>query len=358
MNKISSIPILVLISLLASCKISESMAWVISTFAGTGSAGHAEGIGSTALFNSPYGVAVDSRGNVYVADNGNHRIRKITPAGVVSTFAGTGSAGHADGTGTEAQFNLPYGVAVDSSGNVYVGDLDNHRIRKITPAGVVSTFAGTGSASHADGTGNTAQFSFPYGVAVDSSDNVYVADRGNHRIRKITPANRIEDRTVSTFAGTGSAGHAEGIGSTALFNSPSGVAVDSRGNVYVADANNHLIRKITPADRIEDRTVSTFAGTGSASHADGTGNTAQFNNPAGVAVDSSGNIYVADYGNNRIRKITPADRIEDRMVSTIAGTGSTEEFNQPRGVAVDSSGNVYVADTDNNRIRKIEYKVP
>jgi len=190
MNKISSIPILVLISLLASCKISESMAWVISTFAGTGSAGHAEGIGSTALFNSPYGVAVDSRGNVYVADNGNHRIRKITPAGVVSTFAGTGSAGHADGTGTEAQFNLPFGVAVDSSDNVFVADIDNNRIRKITPTGVVSTLAGTGTPGHADGASNTAQFYSPTGVAMDSSGNVYVADFRNHRIRKITPADK------------------------------------------------------------------------------------------------------------------------------------------------------------------------
>jgi len=186
---------------------------------------------------------VDSSGNVYVADLYNHRIRKITPAGVVSTFAGTGSAGHADGTGTEAQFNLPYGVAVDSSGNVYVGDLDNHRIRKITPAGVVSTLAGS-TEGFADGTGTETRFSYPGRVAVDSSDNVFVADSGNHRIRRITPAG-----VVSTFAGTGIRGHADGTATTAQFNYPTGVAVDSSGNVYVADFSNHRIRKITPADK-------------------------------------------------------------------------------------------------------------
>jgi len=338
MNKISSIPILVLISLLASCNISESMAWVISTFVGNGTPGFENGTGSTVRFNLPRGVAVDSEGNVYVAEQGNHRIRKITPAGVVSTFAGS-TSGYKDATGIAAQFYSPIGVAVDSESNVYVTDHGNQRIRKITPTGVVSTFAGTGTPGHADGASNTAQFNYPSGVIVDSSGNIYVADTHNNRIRKITPADRIEDRMVSTIAGTGSA---------TQFDDPSGVAVDSRGNVYVADTGNNRIRKIAPTG-----VVSTIAGTNTAGHVDDTGTDARFNSPNGVAVDSRGNVYVADSENNRIRKITPAG-----VVSTIAGTGSMAQFNQPRGVAVDSSGNIYVADFNNHRIRKVEYKVP
>jgi len=217
---------------------------VVSTFTGSGTASSGSGTGTTAQFEDPYDLAVDSSGNVYVTDAHNHRIRKISPAGVVSTFAGTGSAGHADGTGTEAQFDLPYGVAVDSSGNVYVGDLDNHRIRKITPAVVISTLAGS-TEGFADGTGNTAQFYYPTGVAVDSSGNVFVADFSNHRIRKITPADRIEDRVVSTLAGS-TEGFADGTGTEAQFKRPSEVAVDSEGNVYVVDHGNHRIWKITP----------------------------------------------------------------------------------------------------------------
>jgi len=313
MNRIPSILVLAFMSLLASCKVSEStsmgsdstsMPWVVSTFAGTGTAAFANGAGTTARFNHPIAVAVDSEGNVYVADTGNHRIRKITPAGMVSTFAGDGNT---------TQFNCPTGVAVDSSGNVYVADRYNHRIRKITSTGVVSTFAGTGTAGYKDAAGNTARFNRPYGVAVDSSGNVYVADFDNHRIRKITPAARIEDRKVSTFAGS-TAGYKDATGNTARFNYPSDVAVDSEGNVYVADHVNHRIRKITPAGM-----VSTIAGTGAAAFANGAGNATQFNFPYGVAVDSSGNVYVADAFNHRIRKITPAE-----MVSTLVGTGTSD----------------------------------
>jgi len=410
-----SILILALMSLLASCKVPESKAWVVSTLAGSDIAGFADDIGTAARFDYPTGVAVDSSGNVYVADSYNHRIRKITPAGVASTLAGSTSCyrngaantakfdyptgvavdsygnvyvadennhrirkitpadriedrvvstlagitrGFADGTGNTAQFNRPYGVAVDSSGTVYVADANNHRIRKITSAGMVNTLAGS-RRGFEDGAGTEARFDAPVGVAVDSSGTVYVADSGNNRIRKITPADRIEDRVVSTLAGS-TEGFADGTGTTAQFNYPFGVAVDSSGTVYVADAINNRIRKITPAG-----VVSTLAGS-TEGHVDGTGDAAQFYLPFGVAVDSSGTVYVADQRNHRIRKITPADRIEDRMVSTFAGTGtagsvdgySTAQFYLPFGVAVDSSGNVHVADRENNRIRKIEYKVP
>jgi len=315
-------------------------AGVVSTLAG-GTAGHQEGPGAGARFNEPYGVAVDSSGHLYVADSFNHRIRKITPEGVVSTLAGDDTRGHQDGRGAGAKFHLPYGVAVDSSMNIYVADFSNNRIRKITPAGVVSTLAGDGTRAHLDGRGTAAQFHFPTGLAVDSSMNIYVADFNNHRIRKITAAG-----VVSTLAGDGTA---------AQFSNPFGVAVDSSMNIYVADTNNHRIRKITPAG-----VVSTLAGDGTAGHKDGRGTAARFDNPRGVAVDSSMNIYVADFSNNRIRKITA-----EGVVSTLAGDatrghqdgmGAGAKFNEPIGLAVDSSMNIYVADQSNHRIRKIVYQ--
>ena len=311
-----------------------------------------------ASFKNPQGVAVDSSGNVYVADPSNNKIRKITSTGVVTTLAGSGEYGSVDGTGTAASFSGPAGVAVDSSGNVYVADEGNHRIRKITPVGVVTTLAGGGGNSwggFADGTGTAASFSSPAGVAVDGNGNVYVADSMNHRIRKITPAG-----VVTTLAGGGGnwwGGFADGQGADASFLYPLSVAVDGSGNVYVADNSNLRIRKITSGGL-----VTTLAGTGSEGSSDGQGSLASFKFPRGVAVDGSGNVYVADYENHRIRKISSSG-----MVTTLAGgsgigwngsgftegQGSLASFNYPRGVAVDLSGNVYVADQSNNRIRKI-----
>jgi serine/threonine protein kinase, bacterial len=277
---------------------------IVSTYAGTvGVIGSANGAAMLASFNKAFSVAADTSGNIYVADAGNNVIRLISPLGMVSTFAGTGVAGAADGTDT-AKFNSPLGVATDKAGNVYVADYENDLIRKISPAGTVSTIAGkTGIAGAADGLDTAARFNLPESLAVDVSGNIYVADNGNNLIRKITPAG-----IVSTIAGNGQPSFADGSGSAASFNSPFGIAVDAAGNIYVADSGNNRIRKITPAGA-----VSTFAGNGVKGANDATGAAATFNTPSGVAIDAAGNVYVADENNNLIRKITPA-----AVVTTIA----------------------------------------
>ncbi|MDD2789857.1 MAG: SMP-30/gluconolactonase/LRE family protein [Sulfurimonas sp.] len=320
---------------------------VVTTLAGSGSAGFANDTGPDALFSTPLGVAVDSSGNVYVADYGNHIIRKITSAGVVTTLAGSGNIGSADGTGTAASFKYPEGVAVDSSGNVYVTDYIDHKIRKITSAGVVTTLAGSGTAGSSNGTGEAASFNNPNGVAVDSSGNVYVADSSNNKIRKITSAG-----VVTTLAGSGSYGSVDGSGLAASFSTPDGIAVDASGNIYMADTNSHKIRKITSAG-----VVTTLAGSGTAGSNDGTGTATSFNKPAGVTVDGNGNIYVADTENNIIRKITSAGVVTTLAGSvnsgSIDGSGTVASFMQPYGITVDRSGNLYVGDTFNHKIRKI-----
>jgi sugar lactone lactonase YvrE len=231
---------------------------------------------------------------VYVADSGNNKIRKITSAGVVTTLAGSGSIGSADGVASSASFAGLSGVAVDSSGNVYAADSSNFKIRKITSTGVVTTLAGSGSIGSADGSASSASFTSLTGIAVDSSGNVYVADGDKHKIRKITSTGE-----VTTFAGSGVDASIDGIGTAASFNYPSGLAIDSIGDVYVADTGNNKIRKITPTG-----VVSTLAGSGVQGLVDGIGTSARFNLPKGVVVDSAGNLYVADPYNNKIRKIT------------------------------------------------------
>ena len=266
----------------------------VVTLAGSGQQGSSDGTGTAASFFGPDGIAVDSLGNVFVVDSLNNRIRKITPSGVVTTIAGSGF-GYADGFGNQALFRSPRGLAIDLSGNLYVADWGNHRIRKVTPAGVVSTIAGSGIASYADGTGSEASFYWPTGVSVNSVGEVFVADIGNHRIRKITTTG-----VVTTFAGSGVAGYADGRSMEASFHDPSGVLVDTIGNVYVADHTNNVIRKIN-----HDGLVSTFAGSGQGGRADGATAVATFSLPRGITVDNSGNFYVADFNNHLIRKISP-----------------------------------------------------
>ena len=321
--------------------------------------GSANSTGIAAAFLNPQGVALDAATNVYVADTYNQLIRVITPAGATTTLAGSGSPGSANGTGTNAGFSYPGGIAVDAGSNVYVADTYNNTIREITTGGVVTTLAGSaGQIGSADGTGSAAGFYYPSGVAVDSAYNVYVADTYNHTIRKITAG------VVSTLAGSaGYNGSVDGTGGAARFWAPNGVAVDSAANVYVADTFNNTIRQITPAG-----VVTTLAGSaGQVGGGDGVGTAARFNEPSGVAVDRLGNVYVADTFNQTIRRITPtpASGSTNWVVTTVGGTpgviggglvnglggiGPAAEFDFPTGVALDSAGNVYVADTGNNRI--------
>lgn len=328
-------------------------AGVVTTLAGTaGATGSADGTGAAASFSEPFGVAVDSAGNAYVADSSNNTIRKITSAAAVSTLAGAVPvSGNADGAGASATFSSADGLAADSAGNVYVADTGNNTIRKVTPSGVVTTLAGApGTAGSADGTGALARFSSPSGIAVDGADNLYVADTGNNTIRKITPAG-----VVSTLAGmSGATGSADGAGAQARFRAPAGIAADSAGNVYVADSGNNTIRKISP-----DGTVTTLAGTaGLRGSFDGTGAAAMFNGPTGMAVDSAGTVYVADTLNDTIREISAGGAVTTLagtagQIGSADGTGAVARFNNPRGVAVDGSGNLYVADRSNDTIRMI-----
>ena len=325
----------------------------VTTLAGWPDApGAIDATGSAARFGFIGSVRTDAAGNVYAADVDNDTIRKISPAGVVTTFAGAaGIPGSTDGPTGTARFNTPGGVAVDSSGNLYVADSFNYTIRKITPGGMVSTLAGQAGLNEGttDGTGSAARFYDPEDLAVDSSGNVWVADGKGDTIRLITPAG-----VVTTVAGSPRVnGTANGTGSSARFNNLLGIIVDLAGNVYVADSDNNTIRKMTPAFA-----VTTLAGTsGRSGGTDGTGSAARFSAPGGMAVDPSGILFVADSGNNTIREITPSG-----VVTTIAGlAGATEatdglglaaRFNGPTEVAIDSAGILYVADGDNYTVRR------
>ena len=335
--------------------------YVWSNFAGTPAvSGTVNGL--NALFNVPNGVAVDSGSNVYVADTTNQTIRMITPSGSVSLLAGTpGTHGTTNGQGSSALFYTPYGVAVDSGSNVYVADTSNNTIRMITPSGLVSTLAGTaGTHGTTNGQGTSALFYYPYGVAVDSGSNVYVADTFNNTIRKISVSG-----SVSTLAGTpGTSGTLDGSGTTAQFYRPEGVAVDSASNVYIADTYNNTIREVTASG-----TVITLAGTPGAAGtgtADGIGSVARFNRPMSIAVDSGTNLYIGDHINQTIRKMVLVNGIWNvttiggtaALSGTVGGMGSAARFNGPAGIAVNSNGYLFVADASNDRISVGSLSIP
>lgn len=374
----------------------------VSSVAGlAGWSGNVDGTGTDARFNLPVGIAVDGSDVLYVTDAGAHTIRRVTTAGVVTTLAGgAGSSGLVDANGTSARFNAPYGVVAEADGTLYVADTLNTVVRKVTPAGDVSTLASlanvpapgvavaaptgighdgsgllyvTDANNHrvlsvtaagvvtpvlgaapltgaANGTGAAARFSLPAGVAVDDLGTVYVADTGNHTVRKVTAGG-----VVTTLAGTaGLPGSADGLGATARFNQPIGLALDSAGNLYVADAGNFVIRKVTPAGQ-----VTTLAGqAGQFGGVDGTGSAARFSLPVAVAVDTAGNVYVSDQVNHAIRKVTAAGEVTT-LAGTLGaagnadGTGSAARFRSPGGIGVDANGTVYVADYGNDLLRAV-----
>ncbi len=330
----------------------------ITTVAGNGSGGFSGdgGPANAAQLHTPRGVAVDAAGIIYIADQENNRIRKVTTDSVIDTVAGNGAPGFGGDLGPAklAQLWLPAGVSVDAAGNLYIVDQGNSRIRKVTTTGLIGTVAGNGTPGFGGdgGSAASAQLNRPSGLAVASNGNIYIADHDNHRVRKLTPGG-----VITTAAGNGTAGfNADGIAATlAKLDSPSGVAVDASGNLYIADSGNDRIRKVTAAG-----VISTVVGTGEPGFGGDGGQaaSAQLNTPTGVAVDTGGNLYIVDSGNNRIRKVTVAG-----VISTIAGSGSsgtcgtggpaTQAQLSPYGVAVDPAGNVFIADPGNNRISMV-----
>lgn len=319
--------VLLFIATLLACKKDkqkQSDDYTVITLAGS-TDGFADGSGTSAKFNSPKGLATDAQGNVYVADYANSSVRKITPSGIVSTFAGNGLPGYTDDNGTSAQFSYLEGIAADFYGNVYVADPGNGRIRKITSTGIVSTFAQVQGSS---------------GVAVDDLGNVFVTS-ANNIIFKIDPTG-----FVSTLAGTGTAGFADGNGTSAQFNRPEGISIDLQGNIYVADRLNYRIRKITPAGIVSTLVV--------------IGSSASFSGPQGITIDTQGNLYVSESGANPnwhlIHKITSAG-VESVIAGStegyVNGSGSVAHFDVPWGITIDAQGNIYVSEYRGNRIRKI-----
>jgi sugar lactone lactonase YvrE len=307
-------------------------------------------IKNTAAIYPTTGMAVDASGNLYVADVINSIIKMYTPGGVATTIAGNGTRGSSNRTGTGASFNFPSGLAIDAAKNIYVADAANNMIRKISPFGVVSTLAGSGTVGAANGPGTMASFSFPQGIAVDINGNIYVADTGNDLIRKISP-----DGMVSTLAGKVAAGKTNGIGTDALFNIPQGLAVDVHGNVYVADAGNNLIRKITPLGA-----VTTLAGSGYAVSSDGTGVLASFNFPNAISIDNSGILYVTEGLGNRVSRIGTDNYVSALPCNNLAFGGQIDFRGAPsiplpvypNGMAIDSRGGslIYVLDYGNGWI--------
>jgi len=359
--------ILCLLAPIAVPFCSHSQPYNFATLAGTaGVSGTNDGINQAVQFSFPVGVAPDPAGNLYVADFLNHAIRKMAPEGtnwVVITIAGLpGVPGYADGTNAEARFNRPTGIAIDTFGNLFVAERYNHTVRKLTPAGtnwVVSTVAGlAGVPGSANGTNTQAQFYLPSGIAIDASNHLFVADTANFTIREITPLGT--DWLTTTIAGTALAyGFTNGLNGDAQFNFPYGIAISSAGTLYVADSGNNAIRQITRSGT--GWAVNTIGGfSGQAGAADGAGSLAAFNFPTGLAVDGRGQVYVADQGNNAIRQMTRG--ASNWTVSTLAGQplhpGSTDGagtnalFKKPWGISVDAAGNLFVADYANSTIRK------
>jgi len=346
--------------LFSTSGLAQTTSYSISTFAGTGTPGYfGDGTASnssSAELNTPIAVALDSSGNLYIADSANQRIRKVTKStGKISTFAGNGAVQFSGdgGAATSASLNTPYGLAVDSGGNIYIADFLNHAVRKVDTSGAISTVAGTGifGFSGDGGPATSAQVNRPFGLAVDSGNNLYIADSNNYCIRKLDTKGNI-----STVAGVpGSLGFSGdgGPATSAKLSSPYGIAVDMAGNLYIADSGNNRIRKVS------NGIITTFAGTGPAGFSGdgGPAASAKLNRPFGVSVDSVGNVFVADYGNYRIRLVS-ANGVINTLAGFAAGYGGdggpaiNATLSFPTGTVSDpSTGSVYIADSGNNVIR-------
>ena len=331
----------------------------VTTYAGTGTPGFMNGDTSVAQFNQPFGIAIDPEGNLYLADAGNHCIRKIGTDGQVSTFAGIpNQPGYLDGPALEAKFRQPFNLCFDGEGNLYVSDFQNQRIRKISPDMQVTTIAGSGFAGYQDGPADEAKFNYPRGICLDDTGNIYIGDSWNHRIRKIST-----DGMVSTWAGGGETIGVQSVGgwvdasdTAARFYTPCEVSIDAENNIFVADAYNHRIRKIDPT-----RMVTTIAGSGGfgpdgGGYQDGPPLEAQFDTPTALQVVTDGTIFVGDGANSVMRRIYPEEE-----VVTYAGSGeegflngpdSLAQFNFPRGNVMDYALNrLYIVDYNNHAVR-------
>jgi uncharacterized protein (TIGR03437 family) len=342
-----------------NCRIRKVASANISTFAGNGTLSYS-GDGSAASkaqLNTPQGVAADSFGNLYIADTLNNVVRKVSPNGIISNYAGNGGAGSSgDGTAAiGAQLNGPQGLAVDAGGNLFIADTLNAKVRKVSASGVITTVAGSGTPGYGgDGAAATsAQLNLPIGVAVDSSGNLYIADFGNSRVREVSANN------IGTVAGSGSNGYSGdgGAAAKAQLNGPQGVAVDAAGDLFIADTENNRVREVTPGGLI-----ATIAGNGAAGYSGdgGQATSAQVGNPVGVAVDAAGNVYTVD-ASSRVRQVYP-----NGLIVTIAGNGSLgysgdgglatqAQLNAPSAIALGNNGNLYVADTANSAVRLLQY---
>ena len=351
--------VLVALATLVAAPVADGATNTIATIAGGGSPGFSGdgGAATAALLNGPSAAAIDPAGNLYVADTYNQRIRKVTPNGAITTIAGNGTEGDTGdgGPATSATLAIPLGVSVDASGSILIADAFNNRIRKVDPNGTITTIAGNGTAGFSgdNGPATGARLNGPASVTTDTVGNLFVADTENHRIRKVAP-----NGTITTIAGNGTAGFSgdNGPATAAQLNNPSDVALDANGNLIIADNQNHRIRKVAP-----NGTITTIAGNGTAGFSgdNGPATAAQLNNPSDVAPGPSGSLYIADTANNRVRRLSA-----DGTISTIAGNG-TSGFSgdnswatsaglaNPTGLAVDGTGNIYIVDSDNHRVRRM-----
>ena len=321
--------------------------WMVTTVAGVGTRAFADGPALSARFAFPADVAVSADGTLYITDILNARIRRIT-AGQVFTFAGNGVFDIVNGEGSFAKFINPFSITIDGFGNLYTSDENDPRIRKITPASFVTLYAGKQASGFVNGNADTARFGFGDYLVADQAGNLYLSDVRNNAIRKITT-----DGKVSTIAGTGVAGFRDGEGSQAQFNFPGGIAIDEQSNLYVADRGNYRIRKISPAG-----IVSTVTGIGTPGNTDGNATQSQFSiDMHDMVIDEDGNLYLEDENRIRkITPQGVVSTIAGSTAGYMDGEGISARFDYPNGLAIDANGNLYVADLNNNRIRKISFE--